>query len=87
MEGLTSLGEYSIPDSFLRSLCVVSSLRMDQFPLVSLHSRCDLGASDRQGCRKYHRAGVDKTCLFVCFVWASRSLNRNNWYRSFLTAG
>jgi len=37
--GLTSLGEYSIPDSFLRSLCVVSSLRMDKFPLVSLHSR------------------------------------------------
>ena len=39
MKSLTSLGEYSISDSFLRSLCVVSSLRMDKFPLVTLHSR------------------------------------------------
>jgi len=39
MASLTSLGEYSISDSFLRALCVVSSLRMDKFPLVSLHSR------------------------------------------------
>jgi len=39
INSLTSLGEYSISDSFLRSLCVVSSLKMDKFPLVSLHSR------------------------------------------------
>ena len=39
MKSLTSLGEYSISDSFLRSLCVVSSLKMDKFPLVTLHSR------------------------------------------------
>jgi hypothetical protein len=39
ISSLTSLGEYSIGDSFLRSLCVVSSLRMDKFPLVTLHSR------------------------------------------------
>jgi len=39
MLSLTSLGEYSISDSFLRSLCVVSSMKMDKFPLVTLHSR------------------------------------------------
>jgi hypothetical protein len=26
-------------DTFLRSLCVVSSLKMDKFPLVTLHAR------------------------------------------------
>merc|ERR1711928_292254 len=30
---------HSISNSFLRSLCVVSSLKMDKFPLVTLHSR------------------------------------------------
>jgi len=39
IHSLTSLGEYSISDSFLRSLCVVSSMKMDKFPLVTLHSR------------------------------------------------
>lgn len=39
MSNLTSLGEYSIGDAFLRSLCVVSSLRMDTFGLVTLHTR------------------------------------------------
>jgi len=39
IENLSSLGEYSISDSFLRSLCVVSSLRMDKFPLITLHAR------------------------------------------------
>jgi len=39
IQNLNSLGEYSISDSFLRSLCVVSSLQMDKFPLLSLHAR------------------------------------------------
>jgi len=39
IQNLSSLGEYSISDSFLRSLCVVSSLKMDTFPLVALHAR------------------------------------------------
>jgi len=39
VQNLNSLGEYSISDSFLRSLCVVSSLQMDKFPLLSLHAR------------------------------------------------
>ena len=34
-----SLGEYTISDSFLRSLCVVSSLNMDKFTLRNLHAR------------------------------------------------
>ena len=34
-----SLGEYTISDSFLRSLCVVSSLNMDKFTLQNLHAR------------------------------------------------
>ena len=36
---LNSLGEYSISDSFLRSLCVVSSMKIDKFSLVTLHTR------------------------------------------------
>lgn len=36
---LNSLGEYSVSDSFLRSLCVVSSMKIDKFPLVTLHTR------------------------------------------------
>jgi len=39
MGSLTSLGEYSISDSFLRSLAVVSSMKIDRFPLVFLHTR------------------------------------------------
>ena len=34
-----SLGEYTISDNFLRSLCVVSSLNMDQFSVTNLHAR------------------------------------------------
>ena len=36
---LNSIGEYSVSDSFLRSLCVVSSMKIDKFPLVTLHTR------------------------------------------------
>ena len=36
---LNSLGEYSVSDSFLRSLCVVSSMKIDKFPLMTLHTR------------------------------------------------
>ena len=36
---LSSIGEYSVSDSFLRSLCVVSSMKIDKFPLVTLHTR------------------------------------------------
>ena len=39
IHSLQSLGEYSVSDSFLRSLCVVSSMKIDKYPLVSLHSR------------------------------------------------
>ncbi len=34
-----SLGEFGISDNFLRSLRVVSSLRMDKFSITNLHSR------------------------------------------------
>ena len=36
---LNSIGEYSVSDSFLWSLCVVSSMKIDKFPLVTLHTR------------------------------------------------
>ena len=39
IHSLQSLGEYSISDSFLRSLCVVSSMKIHKYPLVSLHTR------------------------------------------------
>jgi len=39
IQSLQSLGEYSVSDSFLRSLCVVSSMKIDKYPLVSLHTR------------------------------------------------
>ena len=34
-----SLGEFNISETFLRSLCVVSSLKMDKFGLYTLHAR------------------------------------------------
>lgn len=39
MPQLHSLGEFSISDNFLRSLCVVTSLKMDKFGLYTLHAR------------------------------------------------
>jgi len=39
IHNLNSLGEYSISDSFLRSLPVVSSMKIDKYPLVTLHTR------------------------------------------------
>ncbi len=34
-----TLGEFTISDNFLRSLCVVSSLNMDKFSIKNLHAR------------------------------------------------
>lgn len=39
MPQVHSLGEFSISDAFLRSLCVVTSLKMDKFGLHVLHTR------------------------------------------------
>lgn len=39
MTKVHSLGEYNVSENFLRSLCVVSSLRMDKFGLYTLHAR------------------------------------------------
>ena len=36
---LNSIGEYSVSDSFLWSLCVVSSMKKDTYPLFTLHTR------------------------------------------------